>query len=97
VVEAARVPLSPAARAVVAKWPARIVSLLTGGDDYEILFTAPVHAAAELAALSRLLDVPITPIGRIHPPTAGSEDPVEVLDSCGQPLALGRGGWSHFS
>ena len=96
VVEAARVPLSPAARAVVAKWPARTVDLLTGGDDYEILFTAPAHAAAGLAELSRALEVPITPIGRMDPPAAGSDDRVAVLDGRGRPLALGRGGWSHF-
>ncbi|OGA60867.1 MAG: thiamine-phosphate kinase [Betaproteobacteria bacterium RIFCSPLOWO2_12_FULL_65_14] len=90
VVEAARVPLSAAARAVLAASPERITTVLTGGDDYEILFTARAAAAG-------VLDVPITPIGRMHAPAAGSEDRVAVVDARGQPLALGRRGWAHFS
>lgn len=37
--------------------------LLGGGDDYELLFCAPPAARAPLAALSRELGVPLTPIG----------------------------------
>jgi len=88
-VEAARVPLSAAARAVLATGPGRIATVLTGGDDYEILFTAPAAAAGEL-------DVPITPIGRMHAVAAGSRPRVAVLDDTGRPLSLDRGGWSHF-
>ena len=39
-----------------------ITTVLTGGDDYEILFTAPPAMADELTALSQALDVPITAI-----------------------------------
>ena len=41
VVEARSVPLSPAARVAIAGDPQRLATALTGGDDYEILFTAP--------------------------------------------------------
>lgn len=88
-VEATRVPLSAAARAVLATRPGRIATVLTGGDDYEILFTATAAAAGEL-------DVPITPIGRMHAVPAGSRQRVAVLDDAGRPLSLDRGGWSHF-
>lgn len=37
----------------------------SGGDDYELLFTAPAHQRAAVAALGRQLDVPLTRIGHI--------------------------------
>ena len=40
-VETARVPLSDAARAAVAKEPALIETVVTGGDDYEVLACVP--------------------------------------------------------
>ena len=49
VVEAPRVPLSTAARAVLTTDSGHITTVLTGGDDYEILFTAPPEAVNELA------------------------------------------------
>jgi thiamine-monophosphate kinase len=92
VVESSRVPLSAAARAALAT--ERITTALTGGDDYEILFTASPAALNELTALSQALDVPITAIGRMEPPLPGTQ--VKVLDESGQPLAFDRGGWTHF-
>lgn len=38
---------------------------LTGGDDYELCFTAPASAAARLSAISEELDIPITEVGEI--------------------------------
>ncbi len=89
VVEATRVPLSAAARAVLAASPGRIATVLTGGDDYEILFTAPAAAVGAL-------DLPITPIGRMRAAQTGKER-VSILDHAGRPLSFDRGGWSHFS
>ena len=40
-IEVARVPLSEAANAVVAADPAMLETVLTGGDDYEIVCTVP--------------------------------------------------------
>ena len=66
VIEAARLPLSPAARAALARDPARLAAVLGGGDDYELLFTAPPDVEAQLAALAREVAVPVTAIGRIE-------------------------------
>ncbi|MGZ5104891.1 MAG: thiamine-phosphate kinase [Usitatibacter sp.] len=96
VIEAPLVPLSAAARAVLATSSARIATVLTGGDDYEILFAAPVMAAGELATLSRTLGVPITAIGRMEPASKATVARVSVLDEAGRPLAFDRGGWTHF-
>ena len=96
VIEAPRVPLSAAARAALTISPGRITTVLTGGDDYEILFTAPPTAINELTELSQALDVPITAIGRMEAPLIGTQDRITVLDDAGRPLALGHGGWTHF-
>ena len=72
VIEASRVPLSTAVRAVLATHSGRITTVLTGGDDYEILFTARPEAVNELAELSRTVDVPITAIGRMRSPSNGT-------------------------
>jgi thiamine-monophosphate kinase len=96
VVEAPCVPLSAAARAALAVRPERIADVLTGGDDYEIVFTAPPAATKELTELSQALDVPMAAIGRMQAPSTGARDRVTVLDNTGKPLALHRGGWAHF-
>ena len=84
-------PLSPARRAVVEADPALHPLLATGGDDYELLFTAPPEAGAEIVALSHGLGLPITEIGAI---AAG--EGVRLLDAGGKPLATKTAGWQHF-
>jgi thiamine-monophosphate kinase len=91
VIEAARLPLSPAARGVVAADPLRFAAALGGGDDYELLFTAAAEAGAALAELGRELGVPLTMIGRIE---AGSG--VTVVDDKGAMLAVPIAGYRHF-
>lgn len=53
------VPLSPAARAVLRQDVQYWNSILTGGDDYELLFTAPASQRAALAGM------PVTRIGDV--------------------------------
>jgi thiamine-monophosphate kinase len=96
VIETLRVPLSAAARAAIGADPRRLATVLGGGDDYEILFTAPPTAASALAQLSRELAVPITAIGRVEAAPIGSKPQVMILDESGKPLAFDREGWTHF-
>lgn len=91
VIEAARLPLSPAARGVIAADPLRLSAALSGGDDYELLFTVAAEAGAALTALADELGVPLTRIGRIE---AGSG--VEVVDDRGEALAVPVAGYRHF-
>lgn len=95
-VEAARVPLSDAARAAIAVQPDRLASLLVGGDDYEILFTAPQAVADAINQLSRSSGVPITRIGRMHAPSVETACEVRVIDASCRPIALASQGWTHF-
>jgi thiamine-monophosphate kinase len=90
-IEAAEVPLSDAARAVLAIQPARLNDCLSGGDDYELLFTL---APAEQATLDRLateLGLSLAVIGRVE-----AEAGVRVTAPDGTPLTLDRAGYRHF-
>ncbi|HEV2300293.1 MAG TPA: AIR synthase-related protein, partial [Stellaceae bacterium] len=93
VVEAARVPLSPAAHEAVAGERERLLAAITGGDDYEILFTAPRSAAESLARLAAEIGVPITAIGEM---VSAPRPAVTVRDENGRPLPLAAEGWTHF-
>lgn len=91
-IEAAAVPLSPAARRCIDSSVALLHDVLTGGDDYELVFTAPSDARGAIAAIAGAAGVPVTRIGRAE---AGVG--VRVSDPDGRPMeGLDRGGWSHF-
>jgi thiamine-monophosphate kinase len=96
IIEAPRVPLSPQARMAITAAPERLATVLTGGDDYEMLFTARPAMASELAELSHTLGVAITPIGHMAAPSAGAEKRVTVVDVDGRPLSFASEGWRHF-
>lgn len=66
-------------------------AILSGGDDYELCFTAPAGRAGEILALSGRLGIALTRIGRI---VAGSG--VQVFGAGGQPIPVERGGFDHF-
>lgn len=91
-IEAARVPLSPEAAALLAARPELLPRILTGGDDYELLFAAPAEAAADITARAAASGVAATRIGRFLP----GEASVTVRDARGGIMPLGREGWSHF-
>ena len=85
------VPLSKPAQRAIDAGAAALADLLTGGDDYELLFCAPPSARGEVDALGKRLDLALSRIGTIE-----RGEGVRVVDSDGQPLALGRTGYAHF-
>ena len=85
------VPLSEPARVVLEQDPAFLNRLLTGGDDYELLFTAPRGGARAIAALGRRTGTPVTRIGRM---TRGSQ--VRVVTRSGRSMSIKRAGYTHF-
>lgn len=89
-IDAADVPLSAAARRAVQGDPALLTTVLTGGDDYELIFTAPADSATALEAPAQETGVPITAVGRIE---AGHG--VSLIDAAGAPIALARQGYTH--
>jgi thiamine-monophosphate kinase len=64
---------------------------LAGGDDYELLFTAPTTRAAAVAAAAAQAGVEVTRIGRID-----AAPGLRVHDDEGRPVAHGRRGFDHF-
>ncbi len=68
VIERDRIPVSPALAAFAQQASADPLEwILAGGDDYELLFTAPEGAAAALEQGGAAGAVPITRIGSVEP------------------------------
>lgn len=84
IIDAPALPLSAAAADVLAADPARLSDILGGGDDYELLFTAPTLPSG--------LGVPVTAIGRVE---AGAGI-VRVLDAGGAAISIERPGYRHL-
>ena len=95
VIEAAALPLSPAARAVLRAEPRLLADVLAGGDDYELVFTAPAARRPRIRALARTLGLSLTRIGRIAG-SGGRAARVRVMGADGKPYPLPRTGWRHF-
>jgi thiamine-monophosphate kinase len=90
-VEVARVPLSDAAKAVVAADPAAFETALTGGDDYEILCTVPPGKAEGFRVAAQAAQIAVTEIGKI---TAG--EGANFIGAQGKVLSFKRASFSHF-
>jgi len=90
-IEVARVPLSKAARAALAAEPKTIATILTGGDDFEVVATIPPDAIDRFMAAARLARVRVTEIGRV---TAGQG--ARFCRPDGRPLTFARASFSHF-
>ena len=63
---------------------------LSGGEDYELLFTAPLYVVERVR---RTLSCPVTVIGEV---VAGVPGMVTLLDAGGNVVAIDRPGWDHF-
>ena len=79
-----KIPLSNASKAVLESKPDMMSTVLSGGDDYELLFTA--------GDPSQLSNSGFTKIGKIVQGAPG----VNVLDTQGNLVELAETGYSHF-
>lgn len=71
---------------------------LTGGDDYELLFTAPRNAHNRLAEIAAQLELPLWCIGEMCANAeANAPGGVQVLDPDGQAVEFARRGYEHFA
>jgi len=90
-IESDCVPLSPAARQFVAAGRIDLYDLLTGGEDYELLFTAAPAGRRQIAEVAAVSGIDLTRIGRI------TEKNAILLFANGVFTELnGRGGYDHF-
>ncbi len=82
----------PASAALTAQPPQRRrLCQLAGGDDYELLFTAPPAARNAVAAAAAQAATPVTRIGRID-----AEPGLRLIDASGQVLDNVYAGFDHF-
>jgi thiamine-monophosphate kinase len=87
-------PASPLVRAL-AQSPRGAQALLGGGDDYELCFTAPSRRRAAVVAAAAKARTSVAVVGTII--AAARRQPlVQVIDSIGKPLKVGRAGYDHF-
>jgi thiamine-monophosphate kinase len=89
-IEYERLPLSPGLRAFASHDTVR-AAVVSGGDDYELCFTAPASAAAAVEGAGAATGVPVTRVGQI---VAGGG--LAVVDGDGSELRLARAGYDHF-
>jgi len=90
VLEAARFPLSAAGEAWAGEDLTRRLQLATGGDDYEIVFTADPAQRDAVLGLCQRFGLRVTRIGRVLPGQG-----LTVLGPDGAELALTTLGYEH--
>lgn len=64
---------------------------LAGGDDYELVFTAPPARAEQVRTAARQAGVPVTRIGRID-----AEAGLRLVDAAGRTVTNTFGSFDHF-
>ncbi len=87
VIHAHHIPISRAA----ASQRSSLEAALTGGDDYELLFTAHPEQRPAIRAIGQELGLSLTAIGQV-----AEESGLEVQGADGRPLAIEGAGWQHF-
>lgn len=88
-IQADRLPAHPS---LTAQFPDHAMEWAAGGgEDYELLFTAPSEVFARAERALRTASVPVTAVGRLT-----DEGGVRLVDMTGKPVDLTRRGWDHF-
>ena len=88
-IEIDRVPIQPTVKANFGDKSLELA--LSGGEDYELLFTASTKI---INKVRRAASCPITIIGEIVADRIGE---VTLIDRKGNPFTLGKAGWEHFT
>ena len=74
------------------KDPSLVETILTGGDDYEVLATLPADDLHVFSEAARAANVKVTEIGTI----AAGEGTARFIDGSGKALRFARSSFSHF-
>lgn len=70
----------------------RLALVLAGGDDYELLFTAPAALRDAVLAAAQQAATPVTRIGRIE-----AEPGLRLVDAQGRPVSGRYASFDHFA
>jgi thiamine-monophosphate kinase len=92
-IDATLVPLSGAARSALNTDPNFLRQILTGGDDYELIFTADPSDHIILTDISKDVNIQIRKIGEV---IRQSDVPVTVLNGDGKSIYFEQTGFHHF-
>lgn len=65
---------------------------LTGGEDYELLFTSPPERSKEIVGVAREIGIPITQVGEVVSADMG----VRIYKDDGTEYRLEQSGYDHF-
>jgi thiamine-monophosphate kinase len=91
IIHSEKMPLSPSTSQLLQHHSSLLETILSGGDDYELLFTAPPHFAEDIKQIANNTHVNITKIGQV---TQGQG--VELLDENNNLLKLAQKGYLHL-
>lgn len=84
-------PVSTEAQALIAAHPELESAIWSGGDDYEVVFTAPPAMAPEIKRAAEDLGISISRIGEVV-----SGENVQLLDLNGENVHIASRGYVHF-
>lgn len=91
-IELAELPLSEAFRGRAGEHRRLFELALSGGEDYELLFTAAESDWPALQRLAGRTETPVSCIGRVI-----EEPKLALVDAAGRPYRPGGEGFNHFS
>jgi len=91
VIDPSLIPLSTAAKAALKAKNADFSSILSGGDDYELLFAVPPEKVEEMLEKLKIAGFQITEIGRNE-----RDSGIFLLDEQGGLKKVSPKGWAHF-
>lgn len=90
-VQVAKVPFSGAAKTALATEPSLLETVLTGGDDYEILCAVPAIKVSAFVAAGETANVPAVEIGVVS-----EGEGVQFFDADRKPMQFSHSAYSHF-
>lgn len=88
-----KIPFSNAAKKLLADNKATPIDLITGGDDYEIIFTAPPENAQAIKRAAKEANMTISKIGTIESKTSKI---LTLIDQNGNQINPPKKGYNHF-
>ncbi len=90
-IEIEKIPISKGAK----KMDFDIMDLLSGGDDYELIFTTSKKNYEKIMKLKKLLDINISCIGELKKKKRGQTPFVNLLDKNKQKITIKKFGYEH--
>jgi thiamine-monophosphate kinase len=88
-----KIPLSQTVQKILKQNPAEFSAILSGGDDYQLLFTLPANKRKKIDKIAKILNIKISEIGKI---TDSQDSLLSVLDKDGKDVSLDKKGFEHF-